>query len=204
MTRNSNQQGLKIYKWADISTLTSKLQADGSTLALCHGVFDLLHPGHIQHFKVARKLAEVLIVSITADVFVNKGPGRPIFNQEIRAETLAALQDVDYVVICENPTAIELLEEIKPNYYVKGSDYLNAVDDVTGMIVKEREALEKHGGQIYFTDEMTSSSSLLINKFFSNIAPDAQEWIKKFKLDHGYDQVVEALDKIQELNVLLQ
>jgi rfaE bifunctional protein nucleotidyltransferase chain/domain len=203
MTRNSNQQASKIYTWADLSTLTSKLQADGSTLALCHGVFDLLHPGHIQHFKVARKLAEVLIVSITADVFVNKGPGRPIFNQEIRAETLAALQDVDYVVICEKPTAVELLNEIKPNYYVKGSDYLNAVDDVTGMIVKEREALEKHGGQIYFTDEMTSSSSLLINKYFSNIAPDAQEWIKKFKLDHGYDQVVEALDKIQELNVLL-
>ena len=203
MTRNSNQQGSKIYKWTDVSALASKLQADGSTLALCHGVFDLLHPGHIQHFKVARKLAEVLIVSITADVFVNKGPGRPIFNQEIRAETLAALQDVDYVVICENPTAIELLNEIKPNYYVKGSDYLNAVDDVTGMIVKEREALEKHGGQIYFTDEMTSSSSLLINKFFSNIAPDAQDWIKTFKLDHGYDQVVEALDKIEDLNVLL-
>jgi len=80
MTRNSNQQASKIYTWADLSTLTSKLQADGSTLALCHGVFDLLHPGHIQHFKVARKLAEVLIVSITADVFVNKGPGRPIFN----------------------------------------------------------------------------------------------------------------------------
>lgn len=203
MTRNSNHQGSKIYNWADVSTLASKLQADGSTLALCHGVFDLLHPGHIQHFKVARKLAEVLIVSITADIFVNKGPGRPIFNQELRAETLAALQDVDYVVICENPTAIELLSEIKPNYYVKGSDYINVVDDVTGMIVEEREVLEKNGGQLYFTDEMTSSSSLLINKFFSNIAPDAQEWIKKFKVDHGYDQVVEALDKIQELNVLL-
>jgi rfaE bifunctional protein nucleotidyltransferase chain/domain len=147
MTENTNLKGSKIYKWSDVSTLASKLQSDGSTLALCHGVFDLLHPGHIQHFKVARKLAEVLIVSITADVFVNKGPGRPIFNQEIRAETLAALQDVDYVVICEKPTAVELLNEIKPNYYVKGSDYLNAVDDVTGMIVKEREVLKNMEGR---------------------------------------------------------
>jgi rfaE bifunctional protein nucleotidyltransferase chain/domain len=198
-----NNQQAKIYNWSEISKLTSRLHRAGSTVALCHGVFDLLHPGHIQHFKVARKLADVLVVSITADLYVNKGPGRPLFNQEIRAETLAALQDVDYVVICENPTAIELLNEVKPNFYVKGSDYINAKDDVTGMIVKEKEALEKYGGQIHFTDEMTSSSSLLINKFFSNIALDAQEWIKTFKQDHGYDQVVESLDKIQKLNVLL-
>jgi rfaE bifunctional protein nucleotidyltransferase chain/domain len=203
MTRIIDTQSAKIFNWSEISTLVLRIQADGSTVALCHGVFDLLHPGHIQHFKVARKLADILIVSITADPYVNKGPGRPIFNQDIRAQTLAALQDVDYVVICENPTAIELLNEVKPKFYVKGSDYLNPIDDVTGMIVKEREALESHGGQIYFTDEMTSSSSLLINKFFSNIAPDAQEWIKEFKLAHGYQQVLEALDKIQELKVLL-
>ena len=203
MTNKPDTQMAKIYNWSDIAELTSRLHAAGSTVALCHGVFDLLHPGHVQHFKVARKLAEVLVVSITADSYVNKGPGRPIFNQEIRAETLAALQDIDYVVICENPTAIELLNEVRPNFYVKGSDYVNAGDDVTGMIVKEKEALEKHGGKIHYTDEMTSSSSLLINKFFSNIAPDAQEWIKIFKLDNGYDQVVKALDKILQLNVLV-
>jgi len=203
MTNKSDAQQAKIYNWSEISELTSLLHTTGLTVALCHGVFDLLHPGHVRHIKVARKLAEVLVVSITADPFVNKGPGRPIFNQDIRAETLAALQDVDYVVICENPTAIELLNAVKPKFYVKGSDYLKANDDVTGMIVKEREVLEKHGGQIYFTDEMTSSSSRLINKFFSNIALDAQEWIKTFKLDHGYEQVAGALDNIQELNVLL-
>ena len=109
MTNKPDAQLTKIYNWSEISELTSHLQAAGSTVALCHGVFDLLHPGHVQHFKAARKLADVLVVSITADPFVNKGPGRPIFNQDIRAETLAALQDVDYVVICENPTAIELL-----------------------------------------------------------------------------------------------
>jgi rfaE bifunctional protein nucleotidyltransferase chain/domain len=203
MTNKPDAQLAKIYNWSEISELTSLLQAAGSTVALCHGVFDLLHPGHVQHFKVARKLADILVVSITADPYVNKGPGRPLFNQDIRAETLAALQDIDYVVICENPTAIELLNEVRPKFYVKGSDYVNKSDDVTGMIVNEREALEKHGGQIYFTDEITSSSSLLINKFFSNIASDAQAWIKVFKSDHGYDQIVDALDKIQELNVLL-
>ena len=203
MNSNFNTQSEKIIGWSEVSKIASRLRNDGSTVALCHGVFDLLHPGHVQHFKVARKLAEVLVVSITADAYVNKGPGRPLFDQSVRAQTLSALQDIDYVIICEKSTAIELINEIKPNYYVKGSDYLNADNDVTGMILKEREALEKHGGQIYFTDELQSSSSYLINKYFSNVSPEAQEWIKEFKLSDGYDQVLEALDKIRELNVLI-
>ena len=203
MTNSIDSQSRKIYNWAEVTKLASRLRKDGSTVALCHGVFDLLHPGHIQHFNVARNLAEVLIVSITGDAYVNKGPGRPLFDQSIRANTLAALQDVDYVIICENSTAIELLNELKPNFYVKGSDYLNAGNDVTGMILKEKEVVEKHGGEIYFTDTLTSSSSYLINKYFSNATLETQEWIREFKNDHGCDQVMEALDKIKELNVLI-
>ena len=69
----------------------SELRTSGKTIAVCHGVFDLIHPGHIQHFSAAKKLADVLIVSITADEFVNKGPGRPLFDQNIRVATLCAL-----------------------------------------------------------------------------------------------------------------
>jgi rfaE bifunctional protein nucleotidyltransferase chain/domain len=203
MINNSDLQNSKIYQSTELEVLTSLLSSSGSTVALCHGVFDLLHPGHIQHFKVAKSLADVLIVSVTADLYVNKGPGRPVFSHDVRAQSLAALQDIDYVIISEKPTAVELLDYLKPNFYVKGSDYRNPSDDVTGMIAKERATIEKHGGQIYFTDEITSSSSLLINKFFSTISQDAQKWIEEFKISHGYEQVVESLDKIQKLDVLL-
>lgn len=203
MINNPNLQGSKIYRSAELQALVSVLRERGSTVALCHGVFDLLHPGHIQHFKVAKGLADVLVVSVTADVYVNKGPGRPIFTHDVRAQSLAALQDIDYVVISEKPTAIELLSDLKPNFYVKGSDYRNPKDDVTGMITKETAIVEKYGGKIYFTDEITSSSSLLINKFFSTVSQDAQKWIDEFKISHGYEQVLESLDKIQKLNVLL-
>lgn len=203
MINNSDPQNSKIYQSTELEVLTSLLSSSGSTLALCHGVFDLLHPGHIQHFKVAKSLADVLIVSVTADLYVNKGPGRPVFSQDVRAQSLAALQDIDYVIINEKPTAVELIDYLKPNFYVKGSDYRNPSDDVTGMIAKERATVEKHGGQIYFTDEITSSSSLLINKFFSTISQDAQKWIEEFKISHGYEQVVGFLDKIQKLDVLL-
>jgi rfaE bifunctional protein nucleotidyltransferase chain/domain len=203
MINNSDLRNSKIYQSTELEVLTSLLSSSGSTVALCHGVFDLLHPGHIQHFKVAKSLADVLIVSVTADLYVNKGPGRPVFSHDVRAQSLAALQDIDYVIISEKPTAVELLDYLKPNFYVKGSYYRNPSDDVTGMIAKERATIEKYGGQIYFTDEITSSSSLLINKFFSTISQDAQKWIEEFKISHGYEQVVESLDKIQKLDVLL-
>lgn len=193
----------KVYSWSEVSKLSAQLNSEAKSVALCHGVFDLLHPGHIQHFNAASELTEVLIVSITADQYVNKGPGRPLFNQDIRAQTLAALESVDYIIICDNPTAIEVIEEIKPDFYVKGSDYVTESADVTGKIAKERLAVEKYGGKTHFTDEVTSSSSMLINKFFSNITLESQDWIKKFKLEHGYDQVIEALDKISELNILI-
>ena len=203
MSKKLRDNSTKVYTWSDRSKLLTLLNSEDKSVALCHGVFDLLHPGHIQHFNAARELAEVLIVSITADQYVNKGPGRPLFNQDIRAQTLAAIANIDYIIICENPTAIEVIEEIKPDFYVKGLDYISESEDVTGMITKERSAVEKYGGKTHFTNEITSSSSMLINKFFSNITLESQDWIKSFKLEHGYEQVIEALDKISELSILI-
>ncbi len=203
MIKNSDSKNTKIYGHSELQVLVSSLKSRGLTVALCHGVFDLLHPGHMQHLRAAKSLVDVLVVSVTADFHVNKGPGRPLFTHDIRAQSLAALQDVDYVTICEKPTAIELLENLKPNFYVKGSDYRNPKDDVTGMITEEISTVKKYGGQIYFTDEITSSSSHLINKFFSMLSQDVQKWIEDFKSTNGYKQVIECLDKIQELNVLL-
>lgn len=181
----------------------NELRTSGKTIAVCHGVFDLIHPGHIQHFSAAKKLADVLIVSITADEFVNKGPGRPLFDQNIRVATLCALVDVDYVVISNSPTAMQVIDIIKPDFYIKGSDYSDEENDVTGMISLERQSVEKYGGKIHFTNEMTSSSSSLINRFLSSIPVNAQDWVKEFKANNGYELTVSWLDKIQHLKILI-
>ena len=113
-------------KIKDIDNLTSLLEeirTNGDTVVLCHGVFDLLHIGHIRHFEEARRFGDRLVVTITPDRYVNKGPTRPIFTDVIRAEAIAALDSVDYVAINNWPTAVELINLLKPNYYVKGSDY---------------------------------------------------------------------------------
>lgn len=201
--KTENSASSKIVDWNKVDLVARQLRDAGQKIAHCHGVFDLLHPGHVQHFLAAKKMADILFVSITADEHVNKGPGRPLFNQSIRAETIAALGMVDYVVVSNFPTAIETIVGLRPDVYVKGSDYQTASDDVTGMIVLEKETVESFGGKLVFTDEITSSSSKLINQFFSNLSVDAQGWLKEFKINSGFERTVSWLDKIEDLNVLV-
>src|SRR5271169_1803504 len=92
----------------------------GKTIVHCHGVFDLLHYGHLLHWRSAKRPGDLIVVSITADAFVNKGPGRPRFSDVQRASMIAALQDVDLVVINENMTAVPVIEILRPDIFVKG------------------------------------------------------------------------------------
>ena len=126
---------------------------------LCHGVFDLMHIGHIRHLQVARnlRLDYPLIVTITADRFIRKGPGRPVFDAAVRAECLAALACVDYVAIVEESTGLSAIETIRPNIYVKGAEYAGQ----GGIAEFERLAVEAHGGSMAYTDRWCSSTSIL-------------------------------------------
>ena len=156
----------KIKTIAELAVVLGKVRKAGKKIVHCHGVFDLLHPGHVKHFQSARKKGDILIVTLTKDEYVNKGPGRPAFNHHLRAETLAALQCVDYVAINDWPTAVETIKKLKPHYYVKGSDYAQK-EDITGKILEEEEAVRAVGGMLHFTDDISFSSSSLINAHFS-------------------------------------
>ena len=107
------------------------LKQQGKVVVHCHGVFDLVHPGHIRHFEEAKRQGDVLVVTLTPDEYVNKGPGRPVFQERLRAESLAALQVVDYVAINQWPTAVETILMLRPDVYVKGGEYANQ-KDLTG------------------------------------------------------------------------
>ena len=154
----------KIVSVAELAALTRQLRRDRQVVVQAHGTFDLLHLGHVRHLEAARSLGDVLVVTITADRFVNKGPGRPVFTEALRAEMLAALHLVSYVAIAEAPDAISAIHALQPSIYAKGNDYQNPEGDVTGKIRLEREAVEAHGGAVCFTDEMTFSSTELINR----------------------------------------
>jgi rfaE bifunctional protein kinase chain/domain/rfaE bifunctional protein nucleotidyltransferase chain/domain len=169
----------------------------------CHGVFDLLHIGHIKHLQEAKALGDILIVSITADGFVNKGPGRPYFSEQLRAEALAALGCVDYVVINRNLTAISAIETIRPNLYVKGIEYQDTKNDITGKIDDEAKAIKSIGGEIAFTHDIVFSSSTLLNRFFSSYSSDVVDYLDRLRKKYHINDILKYLDEAKHLNVLL-
>ena len=121
----------KILNSKNIKLVGEKLKKNGKKIVLCHGVFDLIHIGHIKHFTSAKKFGDLLVVSITSDKYVNKGPGRPIFNEKLRMEFLKNISLIDYVYINDNASAVNVINLLKPNIYCKGSDYKKHRDDVT-------------------------------------------------------------------------
>ncbi|MCH9632021.1 MAG: Bifunctional protein HldE [Chlamydiae bacterium] len=175
----------------------------GKRVVLCLGVFDLVHPGHIKHFQRAKEQGDILVVAVTANKFVNKGPDRPVFDQDLRMDSIAAIGDVDFVVLNNNPDGIKVIEELKPNYYVKGIEYKNIENDVTGKIKEEVDAIEGVGGEIIYTDDVVFSSSKLLNSFFGDRSTQFQHFIKSFKQKHNYSSIVDFVDRFKDLKVLV-
>lgn len=154
---------MKILEIADLAGKIKKLRKSGKKIVHCHGCFDLMHPGHIKYFQAAKKMGDVLVVTVTPDIYIDKGHGRPVFNEVLRAESIAALECVDYVSMNRWPTAEETLRILKPNIYVKGQEF-EKFEDKTGKLQKELKVIQDIGAQIRFTHEIVFSSTDLINK----------------------------------------
>ena len=137
----------KIIQIKDLKNI-KKQSVIKKKIILCHGVFDLIHIGHIKHFISAKQFGDILIVSLTPDIFVNKGPGRPIFSEKLRIEFLQNISVIDHIVLNNSPTSVNLINLLKPDIYCKGPDYKIHKDDITGEIKNETKALNKYGGKV--------------------------------------------------------
>ena len=157
----------KILPLEDLAAKLKEERKPGKVVVLCHGCFDLMHPGHIKYLQAAKKMGDILLVTVTPDQYVDKGPDRPVFDQTLRAESLAALQCVDYVAINQWPTAEETLRLLRPDIYVKGQEF-EKLEDKTGKIQKEYDVLKEIGAEIRFTHEIVFSSTELINKYIKS------------------------------------
>ncbi len=161
---------------------------------MCHGVFDVVHPGHVRHLLYAKSKADILITSITADRHITKGVNRPHVPQDLRAVNLAAFEAVDYVVIDKNEKPLDNLRIIQPDYFAKGFEY-----NATGMpanTAEEAEVVQSYGGEIIFTpgDVVYSSTNLI------NLAPPAirleKLQIEMERSELTFDRLRETLDKM--------
>jgi rfaE bifunctional protein kinase chain/domain/rfaE bifunctional protein nucleotidyltransferase chain/domain len=189
----------KIYE--NINDLKKVLKK--KKIVLCHGVFDLFHIGHLNHFKEAKSYGGTLVVSLTTDKFIKKGPNRPVFNILQRANLISSIDIVDFVLISDEPYPDKIIRILKPNYYVKGADYKNLLSDKTGKIFKEKKLVENNQGKIIFTkSELESSSKILYNHDL--IFPEkTKPFFKKFASKNSMRLIDDILKKIKKLKVLI-
>ena len=189
----------KIHSPQSIIQALKKERQKNKSIVLCHGVFDLLHVGHIKHFESAKKVGDFLLVSLTSDEFVNKGPGRPIFTTEVRAKMVEALTIVDGVIISKSKSAEQMINLVKPDIYFKGPDYKDNTRDHTKKIYKEIKALKKNNGKIFYSNDETYSSSNLINKSEILFNDEQKKFLKKISKKYSYEYILKIFEKFRKL-----
>ncbi|MDF2927772.1 MAG: rfaE bifunctional protein [Anaerospora sp.] len=155
---------MKLINRDQIAEVVRNIKAAGKTIVFTNGCFDIIHAGHVRYLAEARKLGDCLIVGLNSDCSVQelKGPTRPVNHQEDRAEVMAALAAVDYVVIFDERTAEDLISEVQPDIYVKGGDY--CIEDIP-----EAKIVACNGGKTVLIPEVPGRSSSNIIKKISEI-----------------------------------
>ena len=169
------------------------------SVIMCHGTFDLVHPGHVRHLMYAKSKADILVASLTADAHIGKSNYRPFVPQQLRAMNLGAMEVVDCVIIDENPTPIENIRYLQPDYFAKGYEYFDG--GINPRTREEIEALNSYGGEMIFTpgDVVYSSSA------FIDLAPPSLSTEKLVTLMETegvtHDDLKKALDSFNGVRV---
>ena len=190
---------MKIFNQDSLDIIKKILKVrNKKKIVLCHGAFDLIHPGHLDHFEKAKKFGDLLIVTITSDNFIKKGIHNPFFNEQTRLKNLRQIKIVDYSFIVNEPTGVSVIETLKPNIYCKGTEYKNFKYDEN--LKKELITLKKNKGKaVYLGNNIKSSSKLISENLFNIEDKNLKNNIKSLtKIDFKKE-----INKLKKLNVIV-
>jgi cytidyltransferase-like protein len=192
----------KIIPFESAAALFASLRQQGRRLVLCHGIFDLLHPGYIVHLEEARALGDLLVVSLTADKFVNKGPGRPLCKEPLRARALAALSCVDYVVVTSFFSASAVLEAVRPDVYCLGKAYEANVHK-NDFLQKDLDTAAKIGAAVRYVGSVVFSATKLLNQHFEHLPAGVKDFCHALAREFSMKDFREAVESFSALKVLV-
>ena len=187
----------------EINNKINYIRKNKKLIGLCHGVFDILHYGHLKHFEAAKKKCDFLFVSITSDQYINKGPNRPVHTNIERLFFLQNLEFIDYAFIADGESGVNSIRLIKPDFYFKGNDYKNNLSDKTKKIFHEIDVVKKNKGKIIYTNEKEMSSSKIINQFGLALNEEQMKFLNQIKKKNDYNSIINALDKLRKDDVLV-
>ncbi len=181
----------------------ANLQKREKTVVLSHGIYDLIHPGVINHLNDAKKQGDKLIVTVIKDKDVRRGPGRPIFPENLRAENVASLNQVDYVCIVDDETPFECIKMINPDIFAKGQAYKDRIRKIHNKLFEEEKEFAFGQSNVYETDGFAFSSSQIINKFLGIYPEDTKAFLRNFSKNHSFCDIIDAFDRLKNLKILL-
>ena len=190
----------KAVDWSELLRRVASWREAGRRVVHCHGVFDLLHIGHIRYLQRARQLGDVLVVTVTPDHSVNKGPHRPAFNEQLRLEAVAALDCVDAAALNGWPTARETILALRPAIYAKGAEFR---ENKTPELLAEEAAAADVGTQVCFVEELTSSSSQLINRYLSPFSESVEAYLAQLRGQYSLAEIVDCFHRSRMLRAVV-
>lgn len=193
----------KIKSIEDLSEIIKLHQSNKEIVIHAHGCFDLLHYGHIRFLEKAKELGHILVVSITSSEFVNKGPGRPVFNNDQRTYQLASLEFVDFVCVNFEADACNLMQALKPDIAVRGFEYIESSNDITGKIDEEKSSIESTGGKMIFIDTPVHSSTELINSGIDHLSSELNEYKDHLQEKHINNAANEFFDLLKKTSLTI-
>ena len=192
-----------ILNYEDLKKISKKLKSKKKKIVLCHGVFDILHYGHLLHFKDSKKRGDVLVVSVTADEFVKKSIDGPYFNHNVRAKTILEISIVDYVYISNSDSSIKVIENLKPDIYAKGLEYQSKSKDFSANLIAEKKALKKVNGKIYYSKGQVFSSSYIKKNKLDNLDDEKSNFIDRLKSKNSFYKIYNRIENFKKLRALV-
>lgn len=201
INRNSFQDKIKPIE--EVAEILAAQKDKGARVALCSGSFEFLHSGHIRKLSVARGGGDTVVVAITADQYVNLGPGRPLFNERLRAETVSALSDVDFVFVNKWPSAAVAIRLLKPDVFVRADTDKDEDPIDEDLWEAEAVAAREVGAQLTTANGASFSASRILNETFGVLAPEVNLFLRDFRRQYSASEVVKAISSLDSLKVLI-
>ena len=196
-----NSNNLKIKTVSQLKTILGDFKNRKNIVVMCHGVFDIVHPGHLRHLEYSKNQGDILVVSITSDQYISKGTYRPHITESLRAVSLSHISLVDYVVINDEPTPEILIKLLQPNFFAKGFEYTES--GLPPATEEERLAVQNYGGKLIFTPgDIVYSSTELINSY-----PPDLNWekisVNLSSIGKTWDDVIDHTHKFSGTEVVI-
>jgi rfaE bifunctional protein kinase chain/domain len=193
----------KILTFEELAEKIRSLKKMKKRVVQSHGVFDVIHPGVIKHLDLAKQQGDILIVTIIKDKDVRRGPGRPIFNESLRLESVASLRQVDYVALVNDEIPFESVKLLNPDIFAKGCAYRDRDQIIHNKIFEEEKTLFFGKTKIFETDGFSFDSQELVNKFLEIYPDETKLFLRKFSKKYSFHNIAGRFKKLEKLKVLL-